>query len=259
MATKISYDYGGKRVNNTQEFILDAGETPEAIKESCSIGSTAYRPIDSKKWIYTGNGWTLTKINTESASGGVEQSYVDQADEEVLLESKNYTDAMTAQTKEHAETLNDALEKEIKGIIDNLPTHTLFGEGTTYKHFGIGLIDPDGPSLIETVLGLQEVGLYTVYCDDPVPGNPKSSVSTSAFRGLCHLTQIRDDSKNQLQYGWILLFDQVGHAYTSYIRRGVASEWLDLAKEPEIELVVDADGRFVSGTCNGKAIKISIQ
>lgn len=117
----------------------------------------------------------------------------------------------------------------------------------------------DGPSVIETVLELSEAGLYTIYSDDPVPGNPVSSVSTSAFRGLCHLTQVKDDSKNQLPYGWILLLDQVGHAYTSYIWRGIASEWTNLAKEPEIELIVDADGRLVSGICNGKAIKITVQ
>lgn len=404
MATKVSYDYGGKRINSTQEFILNAGETPEAIEELCSIGSTAYRPIDGKKWMFTDNGWTLIPVSNGGGSiaGGVEQSYVDEADAKVLAESKQYSDEaddlvftaskqysdiVATQSKNYADTQDVVLEAEIREVINNLPTHTLFGGGEEYKHFGIGLIDRNGPSLIEYVLslkekglytvycdegikdnpispvstsafrglchltnlenenktklaygwvilfdqeghayvnyirrsvasgwvrqdaldeeaiklantytdemiaklpthtmfgkggehfgirltdangptliehvlGLTEAGLYTVYCDDPVPGNPKSSVPTSAFRGLCHLTQIRDDSKNQLPYGWILLFDQVGHAYTSYIWRGNASEWKDLAKEPEIELIVDADGRLVSGTCNGKAIKITVQ
>lgn len=403
MATKISYDYGGKRVNNMQEFILDAGETPTAIEESCSVGSTAYRPIDGKKWMYTNNGWTLIPASSEAGSvaGGVEQAYVDEADTRVLAESKqysdeadeailteckSYTDDMAVQNQDYADAQDIMFKAEIKEIIDNLPTHTLFGDGNEYKHFGIGLIDrngpsliehimalkekglytvyvddgikdnpispvptsafrglchltnlesadksklaygwvvlfdqeghayvnyirrsvasgwvrqdaldekaiklanaytdeviaklpthtmfkegqhfgirltkSDGPSVIETVLELSEAGLYTIYSDDPVPGNPVSSVPTSAFRGLCHLTQIRDDSKNQLPYGWILLFDQIGHAYTSYIWRGVASEWTDLAKEPEIELIVDTDGRLVGGICNGKTIKIIVQ
>lgn len=406
MATKVSYNYGGKRINNTQEFILNAGETPEIITELCSAGSTAYRPIDGKKWVYTDNGWTLTPTSNGGGTvvGGVEQNYVDEADAKVLLESKTYSDkkgeavltesklysdTIAKENKEYSDAQNAALEAEIREVIDNLPTHTLFGGGEEYKHFGIGLVDrngpsliehilslkekglytvycddgikdnpispvptsafrglchltnlenenktklaygwailfdqeghayvnyirrsvasgwvrqdaldteavklanaytdeaiaklpthtmfgkegqhfgirltdPNGPTLIEHVLALTEAGLYTVYCDDPVPGNPKSSVPTSAFRGLCHLTQVRDDSNNQMPYGWILLFDQVGHAYTSYIWRGIASEWTDLAKEqePEIELVVDSYGRLIGGTCNGKAIKITMQ
>jgi hypothetical protein len=170
-------------------------------------------------------------IRRSVASGWVRQ---DALDEKTIELAKAYTD--------------EAIAK--------LPTHTMFGEK---GDFGIRLTDPNGPTLIDYVLGLTEKGLYTVYCDDPVPGNPVSSVPTSAFRGLCHLTQVRDASKNQFPYGWILLFDQVGHAYTSYIWRGNASAWLDLAKEPEIELVVDTEGRLISGTCNGKPIKITVQ
>lgn len=389
MATKVSYDYSGKRVNHTQEFILEVGEEPIVITDSCSVGSTAYRPIDGKKWMYTNSGWTLVPRmgGGENTGSGIDQSYVDEADERILTEGKQYSDSMAKQVKDYADDQDKALKADIQNVIDNLPTHMLFGGGEEYKHFGIGLIDRKGPSLIEHilslkerglytvyvdegikdnpispvptsafrglchltnlenanktklaygwvllfdqeghayvnyirrsvasgwvrqddldtkavemanaytdekiaklpthtmfgtdggdfgirltgkegitlidyVLGLNEPGLYTVYTDDPVPGNPVSSVPTSAFRGLCHLTQVRNDEKNLKPYGWILLFDQVGHAYTSYIWRGIASEWRNLAQDPEIELVVNTDGKLVSGTCNGKPIKISIQ
>lgn len=255
MATKVSYDYGGKRINNTQEFILNAGETPEAITEVCSIGSTAYRPMDGKKWVYTGNGWTLELVSNGggSAATGVEQSYVDEADAkvladsktysdkvcaEVLANSKTYSDTLSTQNKEYTDTQDAALEEEILDVINNLPTHTLFGGGEEYKHFGIGLVDRNGPSLIEYILALKEKGLYTVYCDDGIKDNPISPVPTSAFRGLCHLTNLENEDKTKLAYGWVLLFDQEGHAYVNYIRRSVASGWVrqDALDEKAVEL-----------------------
>ena len=126
----------------------------------------------------------------------------------------------------------DNVEAEIKETIANLPANLLFNEN---GDFAIKLRAAMNTSLVDYMFTLERPGMYTIYAERGCPDNPFSAVNSS-FRGICHITQL--EKENQQMYGWIMLFDQEGNAYTNYIRRSEASGWVCLNDKSLVEEVV---------------------
>lgn len=124
----------------------------------------------------------------------------------------------------------DQLEADLRDTIKNLPANLLFNQD---GDFAINLRASMETSLVDYMFGLQKRGMYTIYAERGCPDNPISEVDSS-FRGICHITQLEDDTISsgstgtQKMYGWIMLFDQEANVHVNYIRRSVASGWKTL-------------------------------
>lgn len=120
-------------------------------------------------------------------------------------------------------------KEEIREEIKNLPASMLFNED---GDFAIYLTADKNMSLVDYMFTLEKPGMYTIYAQRGCPDNPVSEVNSS-FRGICHISQLENDTPNgetgtQKLYGWIMLFDQEANTYVNYIRRSEASGWSNL-------------------------------
>lgn len=130
----------------------------------------------------------------------------------------------------------ETLETDLRETITNLPANLLFNEN---GDFAIKLSASMNTSLVDYMFTLEKPGMYTIYAERGCPDNPFSAVDSS-FRGICHISQLETDKPSsatgtQKMYGWIMLFDQEGNAYTNYIRRSVASGWVNLNDKSLVE------------------------
>ena len=137
---------------------------------------------------------------------------------------------------ERLDTKIDDFVAELNTKIDNLPANLLFDEN---GDFAIKLMASANTSLVDYMFTLEKPGMYTIYAERGCPDNPVSAVNSS-FRGICHITQLENDTPSastgtQKLYGWIMLFDQEGNAYVNYIRRSVASGWVQLNDKAYID------------------------
>jgi len=161
---------------------------------------------------------------------------------------------------ERLDTKIDESVEVLNETIKNLPANLLFNEN---GDFAIKLMAAANTSLVDYVFTLERPGMYTVYAERGCPDNPVSP-SNSSYRGLCHITQLEDQSipnattEYQRLYGWIMLFDQDANVYVNYIRRSVASGWVDLGNKTLVTTEIERlETELVEKVDNTQLVKLT--
>ena len=74
-------------------------------------------------------------------------------------------------------------------------------------------------------------GLYTIYMERSCQDIPEGAREIdSSCRGIFFVDTYKiAEHKSEHFYGWALLFDHAGNAYSKYVRRSVASDWKKLS------------------------------
>lgn len=117
-------------------------------------------------------------------------------------------------------------QADIKAMADRAPA--------VNGKFGIKLETKEGKTLIEKIDELHS-GLYTVYVQKGIADNPKWADPDSSLRGFVHLTNSHNDSSNQKDYGWVLLFDKKNNMFVRHVYRGEWSDWERFVKYDKLE------------------------
>ena len=124
----------------------------------------------------------------------------------------------------HAPTLQAHVSKEelaqmpFAKLMNSIGEHTI-ALGPTNDKSMVELMDELGP------------GLYTIYIErscQEIPAGAKE-IDSSCRGIICVDTYKIKEQGSDHFYGWALLFDHGGNAYSKYVRRSIASEWKSLA------------------------------
>lgn len=155
---------------------------------------------------------------------------VGSADVNVYALPDSEKDTMKEEVKAviEAESKQDIIkaQADIKAMADRAPA--------VNGQFGIKLETKEGKTLIEKIDELHS-GLYTVYVQKGVADNPKWADSDSSLRGFVHLTNSHNDSSNQKDYGWVLLFDKKNNMFVRHVYRGEWNDWERFVKYDKLE------------------------
>lgn len=115
--------------------------------------------------------------------------------------------------------------------IETVPVMKMFAEDSTImesnpgSQFGIALNNGDTRTLPEAMLE-KGVGMYNFWIHKSNPSLPAQAIEkNSSCRGICCVDTVKPTG----WYGWALLFDQDGEAYTQYIRNAEPKGWKKLA------------------------------
>lgn len=211
-------------------YLADTREDLKLIDEK-DMGAEAFIIKEASKYKLMSTGeWvkqTPTSANSNGSvdlSGYATEDYVNTAISAIQIPS---TDGFA--TKEEVEkiAINPALNmfNEKSEIMASNPG----------SKFGIALNKGDNRTLPEAMLE-KGVGLYNFWVHKSNTSLPSEAFAkNSSCRGLCCVDTVKETG----WYGWILLFDQDGNAYTQYIRNSVAQGWKTVATKNDIEKVKD--------------------
>ena len=135
---------------------------------------------------------------------------------------------------------NGAVEQTAKQFLNSLTI-----PGLNYKYINpvnsgtvsspYGLYIKSGASLVDTILGLTEPGIYTVYMNRAATDVPEAAQAlNSSLRGLVCLSQLNK------HYAYILMMDQSSNFYVQYIQNDVGAGWQQLCSVATVEADIAA-------------------
>ena len=167
------------------------------------------------------NEWIRTDIPTVTATPEQGQEQVDLS---------NYV--TTEMLAEAIEAANHASVDALANYVTNealaaMPFAKIMRENGEHK-IAIG---PSNDMLLVDKMDELGSGLYTIYMERSCQDIPEGAREVdSSCRGIFFVDtyKIAEQGSDHF-YGWALLFDHAGNAYSKYVRRSVASDWKKLS------------------------------
>lgn len=134
---------------------------------------------------------------------------------------------------------SEAYVDEAIAAINAVPVMKMFAEDAEImasnpgSQFGIALNKGDTRTLPEAMLE-KGVGMYSFWIHKSNQSLPAEALAkNSSCRGVCCVDTVKPTG----WYGWVLLFDQDGDAYTQYIRNSQPTGWISCKKERAFEII----------------------
>lgn len=186
-----------------QSYICDTYADLALLPENLNMGSTCYVIDEASKYMINSKGeWILQTAPKKPASGG-------------------------STSQPSVDLTGYATEEYVDNAIASVPASKMFEEDPAImaenpgSKFGLALNNGDTRTITEAMLA-KGVGMYNLWVhksNTDLP--PEAFAKQSSCRGLCCVDTVKDTG----WYGWILLIDHEGFAYTRYIRNSTPSDW----------------------------------